>query len=167
MDSFLELKLALFRMLGKDAWEMLAVTGEALVLLPAAAIIAGRLWLRGSRAEALSWGTSLLLCIATVGLMKLSIGDFKWTLYGHTFNAKGFPSGHAAMATVFWAGLALIARDRLVGAMLLVPIPLASLSVLVLWWHHTLDIVAGLAIGAAALLPLALRVPRRSPRSAA
>lgn len=167
MHDFLELKLALFRMLGKDAWELLALTGEALILLPAAAIIAGRLWLRGGRVEALSWGTSLLLCTATVGLMKLSIGDFKWTLYGLTLHARGFPSGHAAMATVFWAGLALMARDRFVGAILLLPIPIASLSVLVLWWHHMLDIVAGSAIGAAALLPLALRAPRRLPRSAA
>jgi membrane-associated phospholipid phosphatase len=167
MDDLLELKLALLRMLGKDTWELLALTGEALILLPTAAIIAGRLWLRGGRAEALSWGTSLLLCTATVGLLKLSIGDFKWTLFGYTFRAKGFPSGHAAMATAFWAGLALMARNRLVGAMLLLPIPLASLSVLVLWWHHTLDIVAGFAIGTAALVPLALRAPRRSPRSVA
>jgi membrane-associated phospholipid phosphatase len=167
MDHSLQLKLALFHMLGKDAWEMLALFGEALILLPTAALVAARLWLRDAKAEARAWATSILLCAATVGLMKLAIGDFKWTLYGHTFNARGFPSGHAAMATVFWAGLALMARDRRIGAMLLLPIPIASLAVLVLWWHHTLDIVAGSAIGAAALLPLALRAPRRSPRSAA
>jgi membrane-associated phospholipid phosphatase len=70
------------------------------------------------------------------------------------------------MATVFWGGLALMARDRRIAAILLLPIPIVGLSILVLWWHHTLDIVAGLALGALSLLPLLLRAPRRSPRSA-
>ena len=167
MDHGLALKLTLLNALGKESWDALALLGEALVLVPVAAFIGFHLWQRGMRSETQAWGTGIALCIMTVGLLKLGIPDFKWTLYGHTFHASGFPSGHAAMATVFWGGLALIARDWRLAPLLLLPIPIVLVTVLVLWWHHTLDVVAGVAIGVTVLSPMLLRAPRRWRRSIA
>jgi membrane-associated phospholipid phosphatase len=167
MDSLSHLKIALYEGLGGGApWFALSFLGEATLLIPIAALVGFVLWRKGRVSEAQAWGTSIVLCVVTVGLMKLGLDDFRLTLYGHVFNARGFPSGHVATATVFWAGLALLAADRRHAALLLLPIPIVALTVLVLWWHHTLDVVAGFAIGAASLLPLVLKAPRRSPGSA-
>jgi membrane-associated phospholipid phosphatase len=167
MDPLTEVKIALLEGLGgRPSWFALSFFGEADLLLPVAALIAIWLWRRGRVRDAQAWGTSVVLCTITVGLMKLGLGDFKWTVYGHVFNASGFPSGHVATATVFWGGLMLLLAGRRFSAFLLLPIPLVALTVLVLGWHHTLDIVAGFAIGAVSLLPLLLKAPRRSPRSA-
>ena len=167
MDPLNQVKIALYYGLGGGpSWFALSFFGEATLLLPLAAIIGFWLWRRGRVRAAQAWGTSLVLCALTVGLMKLGLDDFKWTVYGHVFKASGFPSGHVATATVFWGGLALLAGGRRTSALLLLPIPLVALTVLVLRWHHTLDIVAGFAIGAVSLLPLLLKAPRRSPGSA-
>ena len=167
MDPLSQLKFALYRGLGGETpWFVLSFLGEAGILLPVAALVAWWLWRTGRVREAQAWGMSVAVCAITVGLMKLGLDDFRWTVYGHVFNASGFPSGHVATATVFWGGLALMTAERRRAALLLLPIPIVALTVLVLWWHHTLDIVAGFAIGAASLLPLLLRAPRRSPGSA-
>jgi membrane-associated phospholipid phosphatase len=167
MDPLNQVKIALYLALGGGpSWFALSFLGEAMLLLPIAALIGIWLWRKGRVAEAQAWGMSIALCAVTVALMKLGLDDFKWTVYGHVFNARGFPSGHVATATVFWGGLALLAAGRRHAALLLLPIPIVALTVLVLRWHHTLDIVAGFAIGAASLLPLLLKAPRRSPGSA-
>jgi membrane-associated phospholipid phosphatase len=166
MDRLAQIKIALAEGLGGRTWDALSLLGEADLLLPLAAFVAVVFWRRGRVREAQGWAASIVLCAATVALLKLGFGDFKWSLYGHVFNARSFPSGHVATATAFWGGLALLAARRRAALLLLLPIPLVALAVLVLWWHHTLDVVAGFAVGAASLLPLLLRAPRRSPRSA-
>jgi membrane-associated phospholipid phosphatase len=166
MDRLSHFKFALHQGLGEMSWQALALLGEAAILLPAAAVVALWLWRTGRVGEAQAWGLSVIACAVTVGLMKLGFGDFKWAVYGHTFKTSGFPSGHAAMATVFWGGLALLAAGRCRAVLLLLPIPIVWLAVLVLWWHHTLDVAGGFAVGAASLLPVLLRAPRRLPRSA-
>jgi membrane-associated phospholipid phosphatase len=166
MDRLAELKFALHEGLGAKAWLILSFFGEAGILLPIATLVAVWLWRTGRVREAQAWGMSVVACVATVGALKLGFSDFKLMLYGHTFNARGFPSGHTATATVFWGGLALMATARRDAVLLLLPIPIVALAVLVLWWHHTLDVVVGFAIGAFSLAPLFLRAPRRSPGSA-
>jgi membrane-associated phospholipid phosphatase len=167
MDRLRDLKFALHSALGADGWFALSLFGEANILLPLAAVIALLLWRSGRGNDARAWALAVFGCALTVGALKLAFGDFRWTVYGHTFNARGFPSGHVAMATVFWGGLAFLIARRW-SPLVLFPIPLVALTVIVLWWHHTIDVVAGGAIGAAAVLGLVLlRAPRRSPRSAA
>jgi undecaprenyl-diphosphatase len=181
MDALFEVKRALHSLLGSEAWNVVALLGEANILLPASALIALLLWCRNARRGGLFFLAAVVLCAAVVVAMKSSIGDFRWTVLGHTFNAKGFPSGHVAMATVFWGGLALIVQ-RGYAPLLLAPIPLVAIAVLVMHWHHTLDLAAGFAIGAACLYLMALgrrlsngaeemlegafNWRRRSPRSA-
>ena len=181
MDALFEVKKALHRLLGSEAWHVVALLGEANLLLPAAALIALLLWCRNARRGGLFFLAGIVLCAAVVVAMKSSIGDFRWTVLGHTFNSKGFPSGHVAMATVFWGGLALIV-PRGFAPLLLAPVPLAAVAVLVMGWHHTLDLVAGFVVGAACLYLMAVgrrlskgaeqmlegafNWRRRSPRSA-
>jgi membrane-associated phospholipid phosphatase len=165
MDRLAQLKLALLDRLGAGFWNALTWLGEADLLLPLSVVVFLLLW-RARRAEdAWGWAAAVLGCAIAVGAAKLAVGDFRWAVAGHVFHSKGFPSGHVAIATVFWGGLALLTARRW-SPLLLVPVPLVALAVLVLWWHHTLDILAGALIGTAALAPLLLRAPRRSPRSA-
>lgn len=165
MNALSQLKIVLYEGLGREPWEVLALLGEADILLPVAALIGLWLWQTDRVREARAWGASVVASTVTVALLKLNLDDFKWAIYGHVFNTSGFPSGHVATATVFWGGLALMAAGRR-AALLLFPIPIVALAVLVLRWHHTLDVVGGFAVGVASLLPLLLRAPRRSPGSA-
>jgi len=165
MDRLGQLKIMLHDALGQTAWHTFALLGEADILLPLSAIVAILLWRLGRVSDALAWFASVSICVMAVASLKFGLKDFEWTVYGHTFLTKSFPSGHVAMATAFWGGLALLTARRW-SLLLLIPIPIVALTVLVLWWHHTLDIAAGAAIAILSLAPLVLRAPRRSLRSA-
>ena len=93
MDALFEVKQALYQLLGSKAWNVVALLGEADILQPAAALIALFLWFRNARRGGLFFLAAVVLCAAVVVAIKTSIGDFRWTVLGHTFNATAKHDG--------------------------------------------------------------------------
>ena len=84
--------------------------GDHLFLLPATAAVAGVLVFKGRRVSAILFAGSVLGGFALNSLLKWSFGRPRpdlWTplVTERTFS---FPSGHAAMATVFFGGFAAV-----------------------------------------------------------
>ncbi|UCF06550.1 MAG: phosphatase PAP2 family protein [bacterium] len=70
----------------------------------------------------------------------------------------GFPSGHVGTAAAFFLGLALFFRSRGVLLFSVFWIPLMALSRMYLGRHFVADVLAGLAVGAFAVVAAALLV---------
>ena len=68
-----------------------------------------------------------------------------------TGSGFGFPSGHAVGATVVYGGLALLVGGRRTYAGAAAVVAVVSLSRVVLRVHYLVDVVAGVAVGAALL----------------
>jgi undecaprenyl-diphosphatase len=159
---------------GKPFWLFVADCGDIAVILPAYLAVAAVLALHRRHREAIVWGLGLLACAAIAGLLKVEIGAFELTLFGHTFHAASFPSGHSSLSLAFYGGLAVLvgyrapARlGRIAAALLLVFVALIAVAVWMLWWHPSMDIVCGLALGALCIAPLAAMPRRRSSREVA
>jgi membrane-associated phospholipid phosphatase len=144
------IKMGVLQLLGAHGWTTVTLLGNVFVLLPIGACIAALLIAVGRRGEAFAWSVALLSCAAATFALKQVFGDFELTVLDHTFRARGFPSGHVATATAFWGGLAFLVRGRL-GALLALPPAMVATAVLVLAWHHTLDLLAAFSVGGAAL----------------
>ncbi len=156
----------------QEASRDLTALGSVFVLgLATALAIGGLLLLR--RARDAAWAALLLLgAWPTVFALKALWGRPRPALYepaAKTFTAS-FPSAHAMLALVVWAGLAHLAlpvghalrRPALAAATILALC--VGLSRVHLGVHHGSDVLAGWLFGAAWLLLLAaLRNDRRGP----
>jgi membrane-associated phospholipid phosphatase len=145
----------------KQFWLFIADFGDIAVILPAYLAIALILVLHKRQRDAIVWGVGLLVCATIAALLKIEIGAFQVTLFGHTFHAGSFPSGHSSLSIVFYGGLAVLIGygassplGRVAAAGLLALALLIAIAVWVLWWHPMLDVMCGLALGSLCLVPL-------------
>jgi membrane-associated phospholipid phosphatase len=145
--------------LPKEAWTFLANFGDLAVLGPAAFAVFVLLLVQRRRRDALAWIAGFGLCFVATLAMKAAFGSFRLTVLGHTFNAASFPSGHVALSTAFYGGLATMTWSatrswigRAVAAALVALVALIAVAVVALWWHHTLDVAVGFLVGAASVL---------------
>jgi undecaprenyl-diphosphatase len=131
--------------------------GSHLFLIPATALVALALWLKGH------WVSALLFCGSVVGgfglnsLLKISFHRARPDLWPALVaeHTHSFPSGHAVMSTVFFGGLAAVAlhlsERSEVRITALVLAAVATLTVagtrVYLGAHWTTDVVAGILVG--------------------
>lgn len=90
----------------------------------------------------------------------LQAGEF--SLIGEGYRSRSFPSGHSATAAVFFGVLAYYARRCWRRLLLLLIATLAGLSRVAVGVHWPIDVLAGLAGGAAAVV-IGAWLARRSP----
>jgi membrane-associated phospholipid phosphatase len=142
--------------------------GESALLIVTAAFLAGWFWVSRQHAMALGWLLAVGGCAASMFLVKLG-----FLTCGHLILAAGIrsPSGHTAMAEVFYgaaaitlnSALAAHARSRLVGLALAAAVVVAvSLSRLMVHAHSAPEVVTGLAVGAVWLVGF-VRLKRKVP----
>jgi membrane-associated phospholipid phosphatase len=143
----------------KEAWQFLANFGDLAVLGPAALAVFVLLLVQRQRPDALAWIAGFGICFVATLAMKAAFGSFRVTLLGHVFNAASFPSGHVALSTAFYGGLATLTWSatrswigRAVAAGLAALVPLVALAVVALSWHHTLDVAVGFLVGLVSVL---------------
>jgi membrane-associated phospholipid phosphatase len=127
--------------------------GDAILLLPASALVLGYLlYLRSGRA-AIAWASTVALCIGLTIVAKLA-----FLACGGWVSALDIrsPSGHTSLSFTFYAGTALaISADKdrttrlvLAGLSMLLVLAIAA-SRIVLEAHTASEVVTGLAIGGA------------------
>ena len=147
--------------LDRAGWTAIADLGDLGVLLPLAGALALLLLvLRGFRAS-LAWAASVAFCIGAVAGGKALFG--------------AFPSGHTAMSTVVYGGVAWLAwsterpAGRLMSLLLITLVALIGTSVVVLGRHGPQDVLGGLVLGASlvGLLARHLIATPRQPQEAA
>jgi membrane-associated phospholipid phosphatase len=136
--------------------------GDIALIAPCALAVLVLLLLQRRPIEAFGWGLGLLLCVVVTFTLKMTLGSFRVTLLGHTFGAASFPSGHAALSTTFYGGIALLvwsSTRNWVGiaaaAALGVLVLLIGLSVYDRRWHYQLDIACGFLLGLACIAVMA------------
>ena len=137
---------------------LVADLGDIAVIAPAVTAACAALALNRRHREAAAWLVAFAVCAAVTITLKTFVGAFEISLFDRTFRAASFPSGHAAITVVFYDGLAallwcgsrsLLARGLAVSLVLLQA--MIVIAVYLLRWHPLLDMVAGLALGAACL----------------
>lgn len=153
------------------SFALVTFLGDPMVLFVAIAVLhwrAPRIATDPQRATAVLVALGLGALALTVGLK----GLFALSRPpGAAASGYGFPSGHALGATVVYGGAVLL-FDRLDRrhAVAAAVVALVSLSRLVLGIHYLVDVVAGVAVGVAALgavVALTLRRPARAFLAAA
>ncbi len=153
----------------KPFWLFVADCGDIAVILPAYLAVTAILILYRRSREAVVWGAGMLYCAAIAALLKIEIGAFQITLFGHAFHAASFPSGHASLSIAFYGGLgvligqgAALPLGRIAAAALFAFAALIAVAVWMLRWHPLVDILCGLALGALCIVPLRSRLPQRA-----
>ena len=152
-----------FSLVPKAVWQFFADFGDLAMLGPATLAVFLVLLLQRRQRDAFAWIAGFGVCFVATLAMKAAFGSFRLTIFGHTFNAASFPSGHVALSTAFYGGLATLAwsagrsgSGRVLAVALAAPIPTVALAVVALWWHHTLDVVVGFLVGGASVLLMRL-----------
>lgn len=131
--------------------------GSHLFLIPATVLVALALRSRGHRVSALLFCGSVVGGFALNALLKITFHRARPDLWQalvaeHTYS---FPSGHAAMSTVFFGGLAaVVIHLSKRPAMRIVAVLLAAVAAITiagtrvyLGAHWTTDVVAGILVG--------------------
>jgi len=161
------------------AARVLTFFGGHLFLIPATILVALGLKSRGHWISALLFTGSVVGGFALNSLLKISFQRARPDLWQslvaeHTYS---FPSGHAAMSTVFYGGLAAVALHLSkrpvvrVAAIVLATIAAVTISVtrVYLGAHWTTDVVAGMLVGVFWVVVAAVateHVARRASRKA-
>lgn len=149
-----------------DAFAVLTQLGDVWLLASVAALF---YWSRSDDRDAGVLLVGLLLgALALTVALKAAFALPRPPAAVHAGHAEGFgfPSGHAIGATVLWGGLALLSdawtrRRRLAAAAGV--IALVSFSRVAIGVHYAVDVIAGVAVGAA-FLGGALALGRDEPR---
>jgi membrane-associated phospholipid phosphatase len=159
---------------------LLTFFGSHLFLIPATLLVAFILRAKGHPTSALLFLASVAGGFVLNALLKISFHRARPDLWPalvaeHTYS---FPSGHAAMSTVFYGGLAAVVlhlTDRLLPRILAVALALIAIVTIMgtrvyLGVHWTTDVVAGFVVGvfwvavsAIATEVVYRRVPRARP----
>lgn len=135
-------------------WDFVVDFGDIAVLGPATCATCLTLWLRGHRHEASIRALSFAGCVTATVLMKATIGFVDVDLAGHRLVLKSPPSGHTAMSVAFYGSLAAFlwaalppAWGRAAAAVLAVLTGLIGDATIILKWHTSFDVLAGLLVG--------------------
>ncbi len=131
--------------------------GDHVFLLPATAAVVGALVWKGHRVSAILFAGSVFGGFALNSLLKLSLARPRPDLWPPLVTERtfSFPSGHAAMATVFFGGLAAVIlhltrrRDIRLLSLLGAAAAIAAIagSRVYLGAHWITDVVAGVLVG--------------------
>ena len=159
------------------AARVLTFFGGHLFLIPATLLVALGLKSRGHWISALLFTGSVVGGFALNSLLKISFQRARPDLWQalvaeHTYS---FPSGHAAMSTVFYGGLAAVALHLSkrpvvrVTAIVLATIAAVTISAtrVYLGAHWTTDVVAGMLVGLFWVIVAALATEHVARRTAA
>lgn len=149
--------------------------GSSTLVASASLLAALAFWLAGRRREALQLPLSLLLCFATSHAFKVTLdrGRPEASLHRQTVFDASFPSGHCAVAALFFFLLAHLATRGATSALRrLAFLAAATITTLVaasrvyLGVHWPSDVLAGMALGIAfaAASALLIRNPRDTTR---
>jgi undecaprenyl-diphosphatase len=157
---------------------LLTFFGSHLFLIPATLLVAAVLRGKGHPTSALLFFASVAGGFVLNALLKISFHRARPDLWPalvseHTYS---FPSGHAAMSTVFYGGLAAVVfhlTDRLLPRVTAVALALIAIVTIMgtrayLGVHWTTDVVAGFVVGVfwVAVSAIATEIVyRRVPRS--
>ena len=142
--------------------------GDLDLLLPLSVVVAFTLWRSESRAAAAAFVGALVLCLATLAVLKLTLLSCgaTWRLLVRS------PSGHVGGSTIVYGTIALVLathtprvlRPLWLGGWVAL-VALVATSRVVLHMHSEAEVVIGLAIGLAAFSIFAWRyVGRPHPR---
>ncbi len=139
-------------------WTFLTNFGDSAVTLPLAAAALALFALSGSVRLLRAWLLVVAASGITVALLKIGFSDCAAAgPLGRPFS----PSGHTAMSTLVYGGLALLAsagRPAIVRVAALIPALVLALGIgvsrIVVHAHTPAEVVAGFAIGGGALLLL-------------
>jgi membrane-associated phospholipid phosphatase len=131
--------------------------GSHFFVLPATALVTSGLWLKGHRASALLFCGSVVGGFGLNALLKIAFARQRPDLWPALVAERtySFPSGHAAMSTVFFGGAAAVvlhlSRRPVVRGAALVFATTAILTVastrVYLGAHWTTDVTAGILVG--------------------
>ena len=159
------------------AARVLTFFGGHLFLLPATLLVALGLRSRGHWISALLFSGSVVGGFALNSLLKVTFHRARPDLWQalvaeHTYS---FPSGHAAMSTVFFGGLAAVALHLSkrpvvrVTALVLAAVAAVTISAtrVYLGAHWTTDVVAGMMVGLFWVIVAAVATERVARRRAA
>ena len=133
-------------------WDFVTDFGDSAVTVPLALLTLGFLLAAGQRRVALGCVLAISGCAAVIGALKVVLGAC-----GPLIPGVISPSGHTAMSTAVYGGLALLVSSELAPARRRAVLVVAGIAVvgiglsrLVLHDHKPAEIVVGLVIGAAA-----------------
>jgi hypothetical protein len=145
-------------LLDRSTLNALADFGEAATLVPAAVAVALALACARRPRDAAAWMAAIGGCILLTAALKTAFASNAALV--EEFRAVGFPSGHAALSLAFYGTGALVVLNAAGPrwARLLLSVALAALGGMVVYavwrlhWHTTPALVAGGALGVAAML---------------
>jgi undecaprenyl-diphosphatase len=160
---------------------LLTFFGSHLFLIPATVLVALVLRANGHPTSALLFFSSVAGGFVLNALLKISFHRARPDLWPALVaeHSYSFPSGHAAMSTVFYGGLAAVVfhlTDRLLPRMTAVALALIAIVTIMgtrvyLGVHWTTDVLAGFVVGVFWVIVSAIateivyrRVPRARPR---
>jgi membrane-associated phospholipid phosphatase len=136
---------------------LLTFFGSHLFLIPATVLVALVLRAKGHPTSALLFFSSVAGGFVLNALLKISFQRARPDLWPAlvTEHTRSFPSGHAAMSTVFFGGLAAVVfhrTDRLLPRIAAVTLALAAIVTIMgtrvyLGVHWTTDVLAGFVVG--------------------
>lgn len=143
------------------ALRYLAGFGDVNALGPATLAILVMLFALGRFRLGLIWAAAFGGCVLATFALKAWLGGFQLSILSLHLIADEFPSGHTSTATAFYGALAVATwRAGKAGwsahlaKLLAAAVGLFALAIIaavrLLEWHHALDIVFGLLIGAGA-----------------
>ncbi|MGE3361719.1 MAG: phosphatase PAP2 family protein [Acidimicrobiia bacterium] len=153
------------------------ITGstDTLWAIVTAAVLSAAIWLRWRSRLWTVLPLGLALELSVFLTVSYAVGRERPAVpkLGHEPSTFSFPSGHAAAATVIWLGLALVLHEQRATPWLRVPIGVVAVVLpagvavgrVYRGMHYTLDVVGGVAMGAAVVL-FVVRMLRTLPMQA-
>jgi len=137
-----------------NLWQFITDFGDASVTLPIATFVLIYLLWNKRWQVAFAWGLAVTGCGVSLVLIKLALRSCAQNWANSQFVSA---SGHAAMSATIYGGFILLfgaARRPSLVALVFAMVAAIALSRVILGVHRPLEVVAGLAIGTAAILLL-------------
>jgi membrane-associated phospholipid phosphatase len=140
-------------------WISITDFGDSAVGLPLAAVVLAALLASGWFRGAMAWLLAVVGCGAAMALFKLGFNAAAAGCVPVVQAAPAFsPSGHAALSTVVYGGLAVLGTRQmsplariLIGAAAAAWIGLIATSRVAIQAHTPVEVIAGIVVGAAAV----------------
>jgi len=144
-------------------WTSITDFGDSALALPLAAIVLVALLASGWSRGAIAWSLAVAGCGAAMVVFKLAFKTAAAGCAPDLLAAPSFsPSGHAALSTVVYGGLVVLTGRQMspfarsvIGAGTVLWIGLIASSRVVVQAHTSIEVIAGLLVGAGAVVSMA------------